>query len=300
MPEGPETKIISDFLNKNLSGKTLLSIEINSKSRYYKLGQIEGYDTLLNYLPLKVSRVWTRGKVIVFELQNDIYITSQLGMEGWWNTKPGNHSGVIFNFGFQIIGPINLNVIEDRYYYDDSRHMGNISIYMSQHSLNTMKFKSHGPDLLLAALINNNAIDVRSLHPLQIPMSYDEWVKCIKNKRVGNKIIAEYLHDQKKFSGIGNYCRAHIMYLCRISPFRKLSDLTEQNIYDLYVHSLNTLYQSYMAKGLTVWTYMTPEGEKGSFEVLVYNKTHDPYGNPVQVYKDGKKQSIHWVPNMQI
>lgn len=311
MPEGCEIRIISEYLNKHISGKTLLNIEWNEKSRYFKPNRqgivgIPSYDELLRYLPRKVIRIWPRGKVIVFELEGNIFITSQLAMEGKWSNTPLNHSGVVFNFGFVFpsttIGGNNINVIQDRWYYDDSRHMGQFSIYMNQHSLNTLKFKDHGPDLLLTALVQTNNIDVSTLHPLQITMSIEEWRKCISNKRIAKKRISDYLKDQERFSGLGNYLRSNILYEAKIRPDRPLCQLSTYEIDLLYYTSLHILLDAYQHRGLSLKSWQDPEGIGGTYPSKVYGRTHDDNGYPViksKFTKSKSEQSIHWVPQVQ-
>jgi formamidopyrimidine-DNA glycosylase len=286
MPESAEVKIIADVLNKNLKDKKLISIEVNSKSRYGKDGQIPKYDQLHPLLPLKIDQIWSRGKVIMFQLEGDIYITSQLGMEGKWSPQPLNHSGVILT----LEG-------EEKWYYDDTRHMGILTIYFDVESLEMIKFKEHGPDLLISALMIFD--QYQPVHSLQIPLYWEEWLRCINNGRLSKKPIGEYLKEQKRFSGIGNYLRAHILYISKISPFRLLGQLNEEEKIILYNNSIKTVYESYKAGGLTVWTYMSPEGKRGTFKVLVYGQETDPEGNKVEQYKSKGKQTIWWVPAVQ-
>lgn len=295
MPEAIEVAIIAQYLNKNVSGKILTSIEWNEKSRYFKPNRqgivgIPDYDQLVPYLPRKIMRVWSRGKVIVFELENNIYITSQLAMEGKWINQPLNHSGVIFN------------ISGEKWYYDDIRHMGQISIYLSMESLNLNKFKDHGPDLLLTALVKSGKIDTSTLHPLQIIIEIDEWKRHITNKRIANKRISDYLKIQSKFSGIGNYLRSHILYETKIRPDRPLCQLSDYEIESLYYVALDTLLLCYSHHGLTIESYWDPEGIKGTFPVKAYGKTHDEYGNPIIKTKftnSKSEQYIHWAPNIQ-
>ena len=55
MPEGPEVKRNTDFLNKQLSGKQIEEIKILS-GRYTKVkGPFKGYDKMLNKLLFYVS-----------------------------------------------------------------------------------------------------------------------------------------------------------------------------------------------------------------------------------------------------
>jgi formamidopyrimidine-DNA glycosylase len=246
---------------------------------------------LVKYLPRKIVRVWCRGKVIVFELEDDMYITSQLGMEGKWSHTPLYHSGLILN-------------LEDneKWYYDDSRHMGNIFIYLDVKSLETIRFKDHGPDMLLTALVKTGRIDVSTLHPLETTVSIEDWRRAITNKRIGTKKLCDFLKLQKYISIHGNYSRCDCMYIAKIRPDRQLNQLSEYEIDSLYYISLDVLLESYLNNGLTIYTFSSPEGIKGTYQTKVYGRTHDINGYPVVKSKfsnSKSEQTVHWVPQVQ-
>ena len=55
-----------------------------------------------------------------------------------------------------------------------------------------------------------------------------------------NKVIGIVLMDQKTISGIGNYLRADILWLSKISPFRKVNKLSDQE-FKLIYHNTKVL-----------------------------------------------------------
>ena len=90
MPEGPEVKTTTDFLNKfagkQLSGFTVLS------GRYLK--KEEGIPNMGNtvVLPATLKSVNCKGKFIYFNFSYDkdnknYYLFSTLGMTGMWTTE---------------------------------------------------------------------------------------------------------------------------------------------------------------------------------------------------------------------
>ena len=105
--------------------------------------------------------------------------------------------------------------------------------------------------------------------------------------------------DQSKFSGIGNYLRAEILYQCRISPWRKLSELSEKEQELLYFTTLKIMKRSYESNGKTLKSYVTPEGHNGKFRCVVYGCSSDPDGNIIKTEKDSTGRMIHWVPAVQ-
>ena len=79
MPELIEVRIFAESLNKLTAGKTLLSLEFDGHSRHNKNG-LKNHDELRAKLPLKILYVASRGKKIIFCLEDDIYIMSSLGI----------------------------------------------------------------------------------------------------------------------------------------------------------------------------------------------------------------------------
>src|SRR3972149_1927679 len=116
MPEGPEVKNISDYLSKNFKGLILISFGYDDKSRYRNGFPKE--DLFKSLLPLKLLDVFSKGKQIFFHFYSldlacktcskseprgsqaslgldsnkEIYLNSNLGMEGCWTTNKKNHS----------------------------------------------------------------------------------------------------------------------------------------------------------------------------------------------------------------
>ena len=100
--------------------------------------------------------------------------------------------------------------------------------------------ESQGPDsYLLSALINKTIIN--EIKYGQKRATKKLWIKELTNIKLANKQIGDFLHDCKKFSGIGNYLRCEILYECKISPFRKLSELSLDEIENLYKVSLKII-----------------------------------------------------------
>jgi formamidopyrimidine-DNA glycosylase len=120
-----------------------------------------------------------------------------------------------------------------------------------------------------------------------------------------NKPIGNVLMDQKVISGIGNYLRADILWLSKISPFRKVKDLTDKEIERLYKNSILLTWGEYdkkyaMEKGLIKKSDKLPDDYKREF--FVYFHDTDIYGNPVireELYEGSQQRFIYWVKKVQ-
>lgn len=300
MPEGPEVRTVAESLNNRIKNYTLTSIEWNEKSKYGGDDR-EGfpyYNIIELILPAVINEIICKGKRLIFNLTFDdeinFYITSHLGMEGHWMWKSGSNTGLWFN----LLSPDGDKIT---LFYDDARHLGNFRLFLKTDLLENYLITEHGPDLLAYSIWKHD----NSRHDLMkifgnVDITPELWKSKIKNKRIKNKEIADFLMTQKYFCGIGNYLKSEILYRAKIRPNRVVSDLTDQEIETLRVVALDTIYQSYLSGGLTINSYFDPDGNKGVFRCLVYEKSHDEHGHQVikSMFKD--KRTTHWVKEIQI
>ena len=84
-----------------------------------------------------------------------------------------------------------------------------------------------------------------------------------------------------------------------MNPRKKLGTFNDLDIKTLFDTILQQMLIAYGARGLTIKSYWDPEGNKGKCPLQVYNKSHDPLGNPVEKFKDKSKRTVHWVPAVQ-
>lgn len=296
MPEGSEVRCVADTLHILYVNKIIVDIQIDSRSRYWVTERTDikpaqskilqdfhrGIEELRKRLPLKVLLVRSRGKKIIFELEGDNYLVSSLGMEGRWIPSPtvakGDHSNLWISFGNKSG---RLTVVEETAYYDDSRHFGALEFCFSRAELDD-RLSDLGPDML------------------QDDVTKETWLSILKNSRLKNKQICDFLLDQNRIAGVGNYLRAEIMWRARIRPNRTLGELSDDEMELLRVHTIATMKESYALGGCTLKSYWDPLGRKGNFKCVVYAQKKDPFGNPVQTdtFKDGR--TTHWCPAIQI
>ena len=273
MPEGPEVALYATALNKFLSTKTLCSLEYDKNSRYEKNG-LPHFDELTRLLPLKINKVSSKGKKIIIELSNHIYILSSLGLEGRWCLEPKNHSNLWLTIQDEFGGV-------QKIYYDDSRHFGEVKLVLSKNELDK-KLSKIGPDMLFEEV------------------THDMWMKVVSDKRLGNKQICDFLMDQQYFSGCGNYLKSMTLYQAKVRPNATLKELSEEDHQNIRTNLIRNIKDSYKAQGASLKTFVNFDQTRGDFEVIVYGKSTDPYGNPVitSTFKDNR--TTHWVREVQI
>jgi len=296
MPEACEVRVIAEYLNKVWKNKLIVGMGWDSKSKFNKK-PIKGLEFVK--VPCRVLGVFPRGKLIVIEcinsLGNIIYMVSQLGMEGRWIHTRETHSNFYICFG-DLNESKTQYIINDIWYKDDSRHFALFNVYTD---LTDIK-KKHGPCLLTTALVNAGYISVSDLRPYQELSTLNMFRDKIKNNRLQNKQICDFLMDQKYFSGIGNYLRAEIGFRSKMNPRKTLGLFTDADIELLYNTILYQMLLAYGHRGLTIKTYWDPEGNTGKCPLQVYKKDFDPYGNKVETFKDKQNRTVHWVPAIQV
>ena len=269
MPEGPEVKKVTDFLKESLNHNIIVDIQINS-GRYKKHGPFDGYQSLKNILPAKVTFVSCKGKFIWVEINNNLYLTSTLGMTGSWSRTKTKHSHVtlVLANGSEV-------------YFNDVRNFGTLKVFNSLEAFHK-KLNTIGPDMLSGYIL---------------PKSFRNIVRTQKKKS-----IAEILMNQKLMSGIGNYLKAECLYASRISPHRTCDSLSDEEIDLLFENCKTIIRRSYELGGATIQSYRQPSGEPGMFSrrFAVYGHKQDPDGREVIKEKTRDGRTTHWVPEVQV
>ncbi len=251
---------------KYVSSKELYEVEILS-GRYLKK-PIDGIDYITDSLPLKIVGAGCHGKFLYWILDNDISIWNTLGLTGEWSKERKKNSRVRF-------------LLEnDEVYYNDTRNFGTIKIVKGRQAL-IQKLQSLGPDLLAEECSSE---------------------KFIERMRLRNsKTIVEALMDQKIVAGVGNYIKADSLWLAKISPHRKVSELSDNDLSKLNDCIRKIMTTSFELGGATIYTYKNFDGSIGEYgsKFLVYNKKVDPEGNLIIKETTRDKRTTHWSPDVQ-
>lgn len=279
MPEGPEVRSLVDKLNRNLKNKSIKKINILG-GRYMRHKNLKNLEDIK--FPLKIKDIKCHGKFIYWSFDsNDIVLFNTLGMSGWWVYEDEKHNNIEF-------------VLDDEsIYFNDYRNFGTLS-FCNKKNLEK-KLNELGPDIL----------------DLNYNTSLDLFKKKIEKKR-NDTLIGSAMLDQKVAAGCGNYLRAECLYIAKISPFRKIKDLKEDEITRIWdivrqlgwyyynekkgikLNIINNKYQLSCDKKKSGPSKYKPC--KGMF--LVYQQDEDPYGNKVFTEKINTR-TIHYVKNIQ-
>lgn len=285
MPEGPEVLVISEQLHFYLSQKEISSIEFVSGK--YSVSPPDNFELLVEELPLKVNRVFCKGKLIVFELFKDSkrwWIFNSLRMTGVWklnNEESDENDHLRLKMEF-LPRKENAGLDVCEISYIDVRGFGTFDITNDENE------KDRRLDKLKSSFIGEYIIDYNTFH---------------ENIKKGKKsLLTSKLTDQKSVcSGIGNYLLSEILYESRINPFLKCNELSDNDIKSIYDNTLKIMKMSYELGGMSMSDYIDLSGVKGKFEkyLKVYRRKVDVYGNKVHSRKRGNGQTIWFVPGLQ-
>ena len=343
MPEAVEVRKFADIVSTNVLGHHITHINI-LKGRYFTHKKsFEGYDELIKYLPLKIESINTKGKFTYMKLVsqskthnketekiNTFYLFNTLGLSGGWTLKSNKksdfakcnhcnymevgHDTYTFpsileyitedrqnNWFKRALNHLNVEFITDykniSFYFYDQLSFGTLKAVESDgiskghsddsSSVLDKKLKELGPDLL-------DESSTIELFKSQIRKKVND------TKPIGNVIV-----NQKIISGVGNYLRADALWMAKISPFRKVKDVKEDELELLYKSLIGLIWGDYdyktgVKKGYISKTLKLPNAYHRDF--FIYRQDKDINDNTVkkeELYEGSQKRFIYWVDKIQ-
>ena len=247
MPELPEVEIVRKSLNKKIKQKRVKKVIIRNTNLRFKIP--------LNFKSFlkgkKIINVERFSKYLIICLSQGSYCLIHLGMSGTIHIVEKKISNKITNTSFYKSPylPSKHNHVEIffknfKIIYNDPRRFGFFQIIKNQLELKK-KFKHLGPEPFDS---NFNLHYVR---------------KIFENKK---KDIKSYLLDQKFVSGIGNIYANEILFLCKISPFRKAGLLNKKECQKIILNSKKILLKAIDKGGSSIRDFKDTSGLKGGFQ----------------------------------
>lgn len=268
---------MASTLNKYVAGRYITNLKLfpTTKSTYYPQG-FPGMDRIA--YPIKIISITSRGKKIIFTLEfpdkSIRWLISFLGMTGGWYFSQQGHPSISLD-----ISDSPEKKAEWTLHYDDTIKYGLLDLCHTEAEYDNI-MKKVGPDILLDNITR------------------EQYIKAVRNPRFGKgKMICDFMMEQERFSGVGNYLRAEILYRARVYPGIPLNQLTDEQIGYIHYFTILIPREVLQYKGLTISDFKTPLLEEGTYPVQAYGRDKDPYGNPVEKHDfEGKGRKCHWVP----
>ena len=263
MPEGPEVSYLADIINKHMKNKILQNIHIKSK-RYPNMYRFK------NSLPLKCINIFKKGKVIFIYFQNDWCMICKLGMTGWFNIYTDidkldyPNIRAIFEFSnnriLTFVDQLKFGIIT----FSDNPEYVN-------HEFNKLAPDILNPNTTFKIMIDRiNLLSIRRLN------------NCLENVLLDQKLI---------LSGIGNYLKAEILYDAKISPFRKLKNISIDDWKSLFISAKK------ITKKMNKLLYQSDDAYFK--QMKIYRKKLDPFGNKVSISKTIMGRTTYYVKSIQ-
>lgn len=296
MPEVVELRKYADFLRSKLKNKDITNIHILN-GRYKKHKPFKLYSLLKKQLPIKVLDIKTKGKFLYFIFEGGIYLFSTLGLSGGWTFLPKSSTkyqfplesnyiktNLVNSYKKRSLNHLNVEFVTNNgsVFFYDTLSFGTLKGINDTKELNK-KLSSIGPDIM------------------DKETTFDIFKNNITIPKQSHKPIGIVLMNQKLISGIGNYLRADILWMSRVSPFKLVKDLSESELKAIYDAVKLLTWADYDRKKGIKLGYIK-KGDKVpkdyGRDFFVYNQKEDIYGNPVlkdELYEGSQKRIIYYI-----
>ena len=216
MPEGPEMRRAADEIAAVLLNKKAQSVS-------FGLPGLKQYDEPLT--GRRITSVECRGKAVIIGFGGGQNVFTHNQLYGRWYIKP--------------LGKRPKTNRQLRLTIDTNQHSAllysasNIAVLDKQELSDHPYLKKLGPEAL------DNSFTPSGL------------VKRLKDSRFKGRGLASLYLDQGFLGGIGNYLRSEILFVARISPFKKPNELNLGELKRLAKASLDITRRSYKTAGIT-------------------------------------------------
>lgn len=249
MPELPEVEVIRRHLDAELRERTIRKARIRRRDLVLNLPTARALAAKLE--GRRIRRVDRRGKNLLFRLDGEAVLQTQLRMTGRFTLGRQRPDAARYR---HIVAVFELD--DDRaLYYDDVRRLGG--------------FRWLGPGEWAA-------LD-RSLgpEPLAARFTARQLGRILEGTRAP---IKNALLDQRRIAGIGNIYASEALFRARIHPLRAAGSLEMREIAALHRSIRAVLRDALQAAGTTFKDFRAVNGRSGRFQhsLRVYGREGEP------------------------
>ena len=246
MPELPEIEIVKRSLFKMINKAKIIDIKINNKNLRYTIPRTI-HKKLINKKILKISR---RSKYLIFHFKDNLLL-AHLGMSGKFLVTKKNNK--LFKTSFYY----DLNILPQHNHvyfmlnnnctliYNDVRRFGFFKLFKNIDLKKISFIKKLGPE------------------PFSNLFNVKYFKKFIKHRK---KNIKNLLMDQTFVSGLGNIYVNEALFLSKIHPLRKCSNLKRKSIKSLIYNIVKVLKNSINQGGSSIKDFKNTYGKGGNFQ----------------------------------
>ena len=257
MPELPEVETIRRQLAPLVEGRTLRTLEVLDARWSAPLHPRELRDALEGRVVERLSR---RGKYLIWEAQDEVYLLMHLRMTGTVLLDP----------------PPETLYTRVRFELDDGRRLS----FCDPRRFGTGQLALGGPEL-------EAFLDARlGVEPLGEDFTTEHLFLQTRNRRAPIKAV---LLDQRRVAGVGNIYANEALFRAGVHPLREARMLKRAQVAALRDAVVASLEAGLKAGGASIDDFRHPDGVKGAFqdEFLVHAREGEPCticGAPVRKF----------------
>ena len=243
MPELPEVETVKETLKKRILKKRINKIKI-----LYDGIIASDIDEFKNkIIGETINDISRRGKWLIFALDN-YYLLSHLRMEGKFFLKPFDEKIVKHEHVIFFLDDISLR-------YHDTRKFG--KMYLVEKD----------------KLYTDTPLSKQGLEPWDDNLT----INYLKDKYNRNISIKTLLLDQEVISGIGNIYADEILFMSKINPCKKGTNLSDNDCDNIIKNTRTVLKKAIELGGTTIRSYTSSLGVTGRFqnELLVHQRENE-------------------------
>jgi formamidopyrimidine-DNA glycosylase len=254
MPELPEIETIRRHLAQHVEGLELRSLEVLDERWCRPLAPVELAAAVDGR---RVERLSRRGKYLVWELEDDVFLLMHLRMTGTLLLDPPGAPPYV---------RVWLRVGEHVLAFSDPRRFGTGELALGGDARDAFFAERLGVEPL------GDAFTTAHLHAMT---------------RISRAPIKAFLLDQKRIAGVGNIYADEALFRARIHPLRPARRLTRGQVDALREAVVESLNAGIAAKGATIDDFRDPYGVSGAFQdqFLVHTREGEPCprcGRPIR------------------
>jgi formamidopyrimidine-DNA glycosylase len=245
MPELPEVETIRGHLAPHVEGRTLEAVEILDARWCRPIAPEELTQAVQGR---QVERLARRGKYLVWELSDDVFLLMHLRMTGTLLLDPApvpRHMRVRIDLGDHTLA------------FDDPRRFGTGELAL-------------GPEALDAFF------DARlGVEPLEREFTGDHLYAIAQTSRAP---VKAFLLDQKRVAGVGNIYADEALFRARLHPLSPAGSMKLEHCEDLAEGIIDALQAGLELGGSSIDDYRDARGERGGMqeEFLVHTREGKP------------------------
>jgi formamidopyrimidine-DNA glycosylase len=245
MPELPEVETIRRHLAPHVEGRTLERLVIHDARWTLPLMPSEVSSAAEGRV---IERLGRRGKYLVWELEDEVYLMLHLRMTGTLLLRPPErplHTRVTFDLG------------DGELLFVDPRRFGTGELALGHEAL----------DAFFASRLG--------VEPFEPEFTGEYLHQLTRHARAPIKAM---LLDQKRIAGVGNIYADEALFRARIHPLRPANRLSRTQSHALRDAVVASLEAGIEAKGATIDDFRHPDGVSGTFQdrFLIHLREHEP------------------------